>query len=199
LQIHEIYPPIQPEQFISLESGQQSRVGILQGTSEEKAILTGDDLVGTPSEKSKGLAVKMPTGPHTIAQGTALVTPNQPDRKVDLLRGPTSHPPERLDQPLPLERKLALRCHVLQLAAPTATGLGTRGLLAHLRALKHTLEGSLCQLASLPLQPDGHAFAADAPFHEHHLAPGESPYAPPVRSGIMKLDFSGACFGFGGR
>ncbi len=172
LQIHEIYPPIQPEQFISLESSQQSRVGILQGASQEKAILTGDDLVGTPGEKSKGLTVIMPTGPHTIAQGTALVTPNQPDRKVDLLRRPTSHPPERLDQPLPLERELALGRHVLQLAASTTSSLGTRGILAYFRALEHALEGSLCQPASLPFQLDGHPFAADASFHEHHLAPG---------------------------
>jgi hypothetical protein len=174
-------------------------VGILQGASEEKARFTGDDLVGTPGEKSEGLTVKMPTGPHPIAQGTALVTPKQPDRKVDLLRRPTAHPPEGLDQPLPLERELTLGRHVLQLAASTAGSLGTRGILAYLRALEHALEGSLCQLASLPFQPDGHAFAADAPFHEHHLAPGESPYAPPVRSGIVKLDFSGDGYGFGGR
>ena len=64
--------------------------------------------MGTPGEKSEGLTVKMPTGPHSIVQGTSLVTPKQPDRKVDLLRRPTSHPPERLDQPLLLERELAL-------------------------------------------------------------------------------------------
>jgi hypothetical protein len=152
--------------------------------------------MGTPCKKSEGLTVKMPTGPHPIAQRTALLTPKQPVRKIDLLGRPTSHPPERLDQPLPLEGELALGRHVLQLAASTARSMGTGELLAHFRALEHALEGSLSHRASLPFQPDGHAFAADTPFHQHHLAPGEPPYAPPVRSGIVKLDFREDSFAF---
>ncbi len=52
---------------------------------------------------------------------------------------------------------------------------------------------------SLALNRTTSTVAADAPFNEHYLALGEPPYAPPVRSGIVKLDFSGDCFGFGGR